>query len=129
MTHFSQRSRSLQTFIQKRLYAEQIVSDTPPVIHPSILNTLLEYTTQWVSSTQHYKRVVADDSTRTQPLTKTKTKKKTACRQRRQEERNPPKPNVLVAKTPNQKDYIRSIPDYPKTVSYTHLTLPTIYSV
>jgi len=40
---------------------------------------------------------------------KTKTKKKTACRQRRQEERNPPKPNVLVAKTPNQKDYIRSI--------------------
>jgi len=75
MTHFSQRSRSLQTFIQKRLYAEQIVSVTPPVIHPSILNTLLEYTTQWVSSTQHYKRVVADDSTRTQPLTKTKTKK------------------------------------------------------
>lgn len=38
-----------------------------------------------------------------------KTKKKTSCRKKRQEERNPPKPNVLVAKTPNQKDYIRSI--------------------
>jgi len=34
---------------------------------------------------------------------------KTSARKKRQEERNPPKPNVLVAKTPNQKDYIRSI--------------------
>lgn len=34
---------------------------------------------------------------------------KTSSRKKRQEERNPPKPNVLVAKTPNQKDYIRSI--------------------
>ncbi len=34
---------------------------------------------------------------------------KTSNRKRRQEERNPPKPNVLVAKTPNQKEYIKSI--------------------
>lgn len=38
----------------------------------------------------------------------TKTRKSSA-RKKRQEERNPPKPNVLIAKTPNQKDYIRSI--------------------
>lgn len=38
-----------------------------------------------------------------------KNKTKTSHRKRRQEERNPPKPNVLVAKTPNQKDYIKSI--------------------
>jgi len=38
-----------------------------------------------------------------------KKKSKTSNRKKRQEERNPPKPNVLVAKTPNQKEYIRSI--------------------
>ena len=36
-------------------------------------------------------------------------RKKSSARKQRQEERHPPKPNVLVAKTPNQKDYIRSI--------------------